>query len=117
MKRFLIGSAVTVFFAALSPAALAGEMAAAPETRTNNNDIQPFHLVQGAYQGQFNSQGISGFNSLVNGYEHSQIEAEDLVEAAIAQGRLSQDTLQDSGYLNAVSLQLQGLSGQTDSDN
>lgn len=73
-------------------------------------------MVQGAYQGQFSDQGISGFNGLVNGYERSQIEAEDLVEAAIAKGRLSQDTRQDSGYLNAVSSQLQGLSDQRDSN-
>ena len=116
MKRFLIGSAVTVVFAALSPAALASEMAAVSETRTNDHDIQPFNLVQGAYQGQFSEQGISGFNGLVNGYQSSRIEAEDLVEAAIAKGRLSQDTLEDSGYLSAVSLQLQGLSDQRDSD-
>jgi len=36
MKRFLIGSAVTVVFAALSPAALASEMAAVSETRTRH---------------------------------------------------------------------------------
>jgi len=116
MKRFLIGSAVTVFFATLSPAALAGEVAAVSETRTNHHNIQPFNLVQAAYQGQFSEQGISGFSRLVNGYNRSQIEAKDLVEAAIAKGRLSPDTLEDSSYLSAVSLQLQGLSNQRDSD-
>lgn len=114
MKRFLVGSAVTLLFAALAPAALANEMAATSHNRVSSDHIKPFNLVYGAYQGQFSNQGIPSSQRFINAYDHSQIEAQELVEAAIAKGRLPQDALQDRGYLNAVSSHLEGLSRQRD---
>lgn len=112
MKRLLIGSVATALLAAFSPAAFADEMAATSETRNSNRHIEPFNLVHGAYQGQFSNQGIPRARGLMKAYDHSQVEAEQLVEAAIAQGRLPQNTLQDQGYLNAVSSHLRGLSAK-----
>lgn len=117
MKRLLIGSAATLFLAALSPAAVADEMAATSESSISTHHIEPFNLVYSAYQGQFSNQGIPSSQRFVNAYDHSQIEAKELVEAAIAKGRLPQNALQDQGYLNAVSFHLQGLSGQRDRHN
>lgn len=114
MKRFLISSTVTVFLATLSPVAFADEMAATSEAGSRNHHIEPFNLVYGAYQGQFSNQGIPSSQRFINAYDHSQIEAQELVEAAIAKGRLPQDALQDRGYLNAVGWHLEGLSDQRD---
>ncbi len=114
MKRLLIGSATTLFLAALSPAAVADEMAATSETANSTHHIEPFNLVHGAYQGQFSNQGIPSSQRFINAYDRSQIEAKELVEAAVAKGRLPQDALQDEGYLNAVSFHLEGLSRQRD---
>ena len=44
-------------------------------------------LLKNSPQGQFSKQGISRFKGLVNGYQISRIEAEDLVEAAITKCR------------------------------
>ena len=116
MKRFLVGSAVTVIFAALSPAAFASEMVAASHARDSSDHIKPFNLVYGAYQGQFSNEGIPSSRLLVNEYERGRINAQDLIDAGIAKGRLPSEMEQNRRYRRLVKSQLQGLSDQSDSD-
>jgi len=110
MKGFhvLTSSLLTAGLVIASPVALAGEVAAVSSSE-KNREIQPFNLVHRAYSGHFTDQDIPGFHGLAIAYESGQIEAEDLVQTAINQGRLSQDKLNDEGYLNAVRYQLRHL--------
>ncbi len=109
MKRLLTGTIFTILLATSSTAAFAGEVAVNSANASLNRDIKPFNLVHRAYSGHFSEQGIPGFNRLAMAYRSGQIEAEDLVQTAIDQGRLSPDALDDTGYVNAVKFQLQDL--------
>lgn len=117
MKGFhiLSSSLLTLGLVVVSPAALAGEVAAVSSI-DSSREIKPVNLVHRAYSGHFTDQNIPGFHGLAIAYESGQIEAEDLVETAINQGRLSQDKLNDEGYLNAVRYQLRHLEVSNGSD-
>ena len=117
MKRFFTGTLFTILLATTSTAASAGEVAVNSANASVNGDIKPFNLVHRAYSGHFSEQGVPGFNGLVTAYESGQIEAGDLVQTAVDQGRLSPDALDDAGYVNAVDFQLQDLRDRDGSDN
>jgi len=98
MKRTLFATFSALFLAtAITPAALAVET------------ITPNNLVNRAYNGAYAEQGIPGFQSLANAQRRGNISAEDLINRAIAEGRLTPDTLADQGYVNSVEYALQSL--------
>ncbi|MGK7942948.1 MAG: hypothetical protein AB4058_00580, partial [Microcystaceae cyanobacterium] len=70
---------------------------------------QPFNLVGIAYQGFLADQGIPSAKSLIIAVNSGKVTAESLVSAAIAQGRLSPDTINDRSYLLVVERKLDGL--------
>ncbi|MEO0949212.1 MAG: hypothetical protein AAFY11_13940 [Cyanobacteria bacterium J06641_5] len=78
-----------------------------PETRLTRAPYTPYGLVKAAYSDRL--EGIPSFNLLRQAVAFRDITAEDLVEAAIAQGRLSETHLQDRRFLSAVDLHLRGL--------
>ena len=69
----------------------------------------PSALVSEAYQGSFKDQGISGFETLIQEYEEKEVTAQDVVQAGIDAGKLDSAALEDSGYIEAVETELQGL--------
>ena len=71
--------------------------------------ITPFNLVTGSYQGRFINQGIPSFSVFRSAIRSNRIEAKDLVQSGISAGRLSEDTLNDSEYLNSVDVLLDAL--------
>jgi hypothetical protein len=114
MKRLLLLGLST--FAAASAmvssanAQMTGVDAAFPNTSAAlGMQVTPFNLVFLAYQGFFESEGISMAGSLITGYDAGRIKAEDLVEAAIKMNRLPAATLSDRNYLSAVTRQLEAL--------
>ncbi len=113
MKRSLITLVATL--SALSTSIFAVPVLANDIVRVNsftpNNlvKISPFNLVTGGYQGLFKAQGIPSSASFVMGIRNNKITAEDLVKSAIAQGRLSEDTIDDTSYLNEVQFVMDGL--------
>lgn len=105
MKRALFGTlSALLLTAAAAPSAMAAE------------SITPNNLVNRAYNGAYTDQGIPSFNNLANAQRYGRVKAEDLVKGAIADGRLSQDTLSDEGYLNAVENALEDLGRDGTSD-
>ncbi|MBW4660500.1 MAG: hypothetical protein KME15_17650 [Drouetiella hepatica Uher 2000/2452] len=119
MKRLLLFglSAFVAASAMISPAnaQMTGVNAEFPDTSAAlGMQVTPFNLVFLAYQGFFESEGISMAANLINGYDAGQITAQDLVEAAIKMNRLSTETLSDRGYLSAVTRQLNALSEDSD---
>ena len=99
MKRFAIGllSSLAVL-APLSPALAAGK-------------FQPnaFQLVNFAYDGRYQPEGIPSHLILEEDYTSARVRPEDVISAAVKAGDLPESKLQDSGYVNAVRLQMRSL--------
>ena len=82
---------------------LAQEISQNSQTSTSSIvEITPFDLVYGAYQGNFTNSGIPGYANFITAVNTGQVEAKDLVEEAIAKGRLTPDTIDNRGYLSSV---------------
>lgn len=77
-------------------------------TPTGDN-VEPVTLVQLAYQGYFEDQGIPSHAAFKNAIATGDVDAETLVRSAINKGRLTADALQDEGYMNTVRTQLENL--------
>ncbi len=71
--------------------------------------ITPHDLVTASYQGRFKGQGIPSAGRFISSVRSKKITAEDLVKVAIAQRRLSPETLEDKGYLHNVRFILNSL--------
>ncbi|MBP0001367.1 MAG: hypothetical protein J7641_20650 [Cyanobacteria bacterium SID2] len=99
MKRSVI--------ALLSVLLVSGFMA--PTVRAATNRVEPFKLATMAYQGFFSDQGIDGHAQLISSLENRQVDAEDVVRAAIERGLLDRESLNDEQYLRFVALQLDRL--------
>ncbi len=116
MKRLVISALSTVVFATLVAPAMAGGSVAFKKSLNTNvvatsvvSDITPFNLISGAYQGRFVRQGIPSGAIFLSRIRSNRIDAEDLVKAAIASNRLSEDTLQNEEYLDYVDSLLESL--------
>ena len=110
MKSFVVSTLSVLVLSNLVTPAFANEIAAVNRTTANNiSEITPFNLVSGSYQGRFSNQGIPSYNAFLQAIRTNRIEATDLVKSAIAAGRLPEDTLKDTGYLNSVDTLLDGL--------
>lgn len=108
MKRTIFATlGALAVIAAVAPAAAANEIAAKSEPRLTRTAYTPHNLVHAAYNG--NLEGIPSYGLLRSAIASRDVEAKDLVEAAIAQGRLTEGHLEDRGFLNAVKFNLEGL--------
>lgn len=107
MKRTLFATLSALTLTLVAAPAFAGEVAAVKQNSLSNiNEITPFNLVNRSYQGSFTDQGIPSFGVLVKQANSGRVTAEDLVEVAIAFGRLSPETINNQAYLNSVDAQL-----------
>lgn len=103
LKQFVLtGLSVVLLSTAMAPAALA---------KTANYGVTPFGLITLARNGMFREQGVPGFGRLSSDHQAGRIKAEDLIRAAIADGRLDPASLEDSGYVRSVERQLRDLDG------
>ena len=74
----------------------------APVSTGSIVEITPFDLVYGAYQGDYTNSGIPGYAKFITAVNTEKVKAEDLVEEAIARGRLASETIDDRGYISSV---------------
>ncbi|MGD1921090.1 MAG: hypothetical protein ACFCAD_20735 [Pleurocapsa sp.] len=110
MKRQILVGLSTLALSLVSAPAFASEVAAVNQQSVNiANQITPRNLVTRAYQGSFRSQGIPRAGALDFAARRGRVTAEDLVNVAIAQGRLAPETINDRGYLNNVESFLDNL--------
>ena len=79
------------------------------ETTGSIVEITPFDLVYGAYQGDFTNSGIPGYANFITAVNSGKVEAEDLVNEAIAKRRLPPETMEDRGYISSVDGLMQTL--------
>ncbi|MBN3893936.1 MAG: hypothetical protein HWQ41_01095 [Nostoc sp. NOS(2021)] len=80
-----------------------------PSNSTSVSYLQPFNLVNFAYQGGLKQHGIPSGKTLVSETQNRNIIAKDLVKAAINADKLPSQVLNDPNYLSAVNLQLNAL--------
>lgn len=109
MKRLFIATLSTLVLAAAAPSYAQEISAANQNTNPDSVQITPFNLVYHGYQGYFLEQGIPSNGAFSSAVDAREIKAIDLVKSAIAHGRLSQDTLNNTEYIEAVQSQLDGF--------
>ena len=110
MKRTLFATLSALALSLTTAPAFAGSTVAVNSQSVNNIvEITPFNLVGRGYQGSFTDRGIPGYGSFVKAAKGGRITAKDLVEAAIADGRLSPETINNQGYLKNVTSHLNSL--------
>ncbi|MHC5675111.1 hypothetical protein [Nostoc sp.] len=83
---------------------------------TSVSYLQPFNLVNFAYQGGLKQHGIPSGETLVFQTQNRNIIAEDLVKAAVNADKLPSQVLNDQNYLTAVNFQLNALPGYAAAD-
>lgn len=116
MRHLTIGTLTTLLLTlGIAPATEAETMSSTREetlaqSRYSVRDTEAFDLVASAYRGEFQSEGIPSYYQLEQAYQAGEVNAERLVNSAIAAGELDPAAAQDDAYLNAVSLHLSGLS-------
>jgi hypothetical protein len=121
MRRLTLGTLTTLLLTlGAAGTAQAETMPSGNEqarVQRNVRNSEAFDLVASAYRGEFKSQGVPSYGQLEQAYRANQIDAETLVNRAIAAGELSPEAAQDEGYMNAVELHLRDLAarGQDDS--
>ena len=110
MVRSLFATIGTILIATtvIQPA-LANKATATSKLTQNQviKNITPVNLVSLAYRGQI--KGVPGYDSLLNDIAFNKMSGKDLVQRGIDSGRLSPETINDSGYIKAVEYSLQDL--------
>ena len=88
----------------VSLAIVVTNLAPAQAQNINNSsyNLTPRNLVDLARQGRFKAQGIPGHANFISGIRSGRVDAEILVNSAIANNRLPQEAISDRNYLNAV---------------
>ncbi|MEL6494317.1 MAG: hypothetical protein AAFQ41_04235 [Cyanobacteria bacterium J06623_7] len=109
MKRLFVSTLSVLALSTMATPAFANKPVAISSQTRIIRQITPFHLVTNSYQGNFKAQGIPSSNALINAFYNKRIDAKDLVKAGIDTGRLTEATLSDRGYLNAVDSFLDNL--------
>lgn len=117
MRNLTLGTLTTLLLTlGVAPAAQAGgmytgeEKQAVGQQQQNVRSTEAFDLVASAYRGEFQSQGIPSYYQLQQAYETGEVDAQKLVNRAIAAGELAPSAAEDEGYVNAVRLHLSDLS-------
>ena len=109
MKRVSI-IAISIVAAISSTSVLAeSKISANSQMAREVTEITPHDLVTGSYQGRFKDRGIPSASRFISAVRANKIKAKDLVEVAIAKGRLSESTLNDKGYLHHVKFIMNNL--------
>ena len=79
------------------------------EDSNSSSQTDPFEFVTSAYQGQYEDQGIPGFEELLGAYNSGEVTAEELVMMGVEKGILDSEMMNDEEYINGVDVQLQSL--------
>ena len=111
MKCTLFVSLSALTLSLVAAPAFANEVAAVNQNSLSSiqREITPVDLVTRSYQGSFVDQGIPSNGAFLGAVRTGRVTAQDLVQTAIASGRLSPETLNNRAYLQNVNAQLSNL--------
>jgi len=65
-------------------------------------EVTPANLVSQGYQGRLSEAGIPGYAPFLQKVYLGKIDADDLIEGAIAQGKLDSDLAESEAYIRQV---------------
>ncbi len=111
LERLILSALSAIVLFGMNTPSVSAEVTAANQSMHTNKmtNIQPIPLVQLAYQGYFQDQGIPSNGAFISAVQSGRVDAKELIESAVERGRLSTDTLNNQGYLNIVNVALQDL--------
>lgn len=109
MKRLIIATISSLLVGSLASPVLASEISYQRLVQNTTYQTQPLNLVSLANQGYFKVQGIPAGNALVSAIRSGKVTAESLIQAGIAEGRISPDTIDDLNYIRNVNYGLEDL--------
>jgi len=115
MRHLTLGTLSTLLLTfGITPSVNAGSMTPSQEQTDNQNQrnvrsTEAFNLVSAAYRGELEPQGVPSYYELEQAYRAGEIDAETLVNRAIAADELSPAAAEDEAYINAVRLHLSEL--------
>ena len=81
---------------------------------TSNSQPNPHNLAFLAYRGYLKDQGIQGGDRLLSDISSGKVTAKDIVQKAVQANRLPQQSLNNTGYINSLKLQLDQLKSVQD---
>jgi hypothetical protein len=77
--------------------------------QSSTNQLSPFNLAYLAYHGYLKDQDIPDSGALIDALVSGTVTAQNVMQAAVKANRLSEQTLNDSGYRFALEDLLQGF--------
>jgi hypothetical protein len=95
MNKFLFGSWLLLLLAIITPAVAA--------------EVTPTNLVFQGYQGRLLNEGIPSYATFLQSVYLGKIDAETLIQSAIAQGTLEPEMANNKSYLRKVNSALFSL--------
>ena len=117
MKRFILAGLSAVLVSSTIMPGVKAQTQAEKLTTYNpsvtnkafTSHLTPFQIVYLAYRGNFRSQGIPSYGSLLSAHQSGKITAKNIVQIAVNANLIPDNILADKGYLNLVEEQLKGL--------
>jgi len=82
---------------------------ARPFSANAASETTPFNLVNLARNGHFQTEGIPSHSALEMAIARNQVNAEDVIKAAIKDKRVSPEALNDASYVQGVQINLKHL--------
>jgi hypothetical protein len=118
MRRSISSLLTTLMFsAAILPTAVYAQGTQTSPTSLNpyvtnqssTNQLSPFNLAYLAYRGYLKDQDIPSNNALIEAIVSGTVTAQDVIQAAVKDSWLPEQTLNDRGYRFALEDLLQGF--------
>ncbi|HIK31931.1 MAG TPA: hypothetical protein IGS17_18150 [Oscillatoriales cyanobacterium M59_W2019_021] len=96
MKRWMLTGGCALFVAVAATVAVPKADAMAVNSTPVIYQTTPFDLAYLAYRGELEAYGIPGYDHLLSALRSGRIDAEEIVDRAVAAGRVSADTAGDT---------------------
>lgn len=79
---------------------------ASPLSANATSQTTPSNLANLARNGYFQEQGIPSHSALNTAITRGQVNAENLIEAAVEENKVAPETINYQGYVNSVEMKL-----------
>jgi hypothetical protein len=109
MKHWILTGGCSLLLAVSSTLAAPPAQAMATHSTTAIHQTTPFNLAYLAYRGNLAAYGIPSYNALVFALRSGQLDADKIVDQAVAAHLVTPETADDREYVSAVEGMLQDL--------
>lgn len=109
MKRWILTGGCSLLLAVSSTLAAPQAQGMAIHSTPAIHQTTPFNLAYLAYRGDLAAYGIPSYNALVFALRSGQLDADEIVDQAVAAHLVTPETADDREYVSAVEGMLQDL--------